>query len=132
MAKFVSREKLSKKARKELDNQKRAVWAFSPTTRKVDSKKLYSRKKSAHAWKDDFGMGACCFGLNCLFCNKSLRIRRGHKGFVGRVGYRACRAECADKGIIQHDTGGRKPPLMLCSSGNISRACACGLTFSRI
>ena len=84
MAKFISREKLSKKARKELDNQKRAVWAFSPTTRKVDSKKLYSRKKSAHAWKDDFGMGACCFGLNCLFCNKSLRIRRGHKGFVCR------------------------------------------------
>ena len=36
MAKFISREKLSKKARKELDNQKRAVWAFSPTTRKVE------------------------------------------------------------------------------------------------
>lgn len=30
MAKFISREKLSKKARKELDNQKRTVWAFSP------------------------------------------------------------------------------------------------------
>ena len=51
MAKFISREKLSKKARKELDNQKRAVWAFSPTTRKVESKKLYNRKKSTHAWK---------------------------------------------------------------------------------
>ena len=49
MAKFVSREKLSKKARKELDNQKRTVWAFSPTTKKVESKKLYNRKKSAHA-----------------------------------------------------------------------------------
>ena len=56
MAKFVSHEKLSKKARKELDNQKRTVWAFSPTTKKVESKKLYNRKKSAHAWKDDFGM----------------------------------------------------------------------------
>ena len=50
--------KLSKKARKELDNQKRTVWAFSPTTKKVESKKLYNRKKSAHAWKDDFGMSA--------------------------------------------------------------------------
>ena len=39
MAKFISREKLSKKARKELDNQKRAVWAFSPTTRKVGKQK---------------------------------------------------------------------------------------------
>ena len=39
MAKFVSREKLGKKARKELDNQKRAIWAFSPVTKKVESKK---------------------------------------------------------------------------------------------
>ena len=58
MAKFVSREKLSKKARKELDNQKRTVWAFSPTTKKVESKKLYDRRKSAHAWKHDFGVSA--------------------------------------------------------------------------
>ena len=60
MANFISREKLSKKARKELDNQKRAVWAFSPTTRKVESKKLYNRRKSAHAWKNDFGISAFC------------------------------------------------------------------------
>ena len=60
MAKFISREKLSKKARKKLDNQKRTVWAFSPTTRKVESKKLYNRKKSAHARKDEFGMSAFC------------------------------------------------------------------------
>ena len=60
MAKFISREKLSKKARKELDNQRRAVWAFSPTTRKVESKKLYNRRKSAHAWKNDFGISAFC------------------------------------------------------------------------
>ena len=60
MAKFVSRENLSKKARKELDNQKRATWAFSPTTKKIESRKLYNRKKSAHAWKDDFGVSAFC------------------------------------------------------------------------
>ena len=66
MAKFVSREKLSKKARKELDNQKRTVWVFSPTTKKVESKKLYNRKKSARAWKDDFGMSAFLFDWNAL------------------------------------------------------------------
>ena len=60
MAKFISREKLSKKARKELDNQKRTVWAFSTTTKKVESKKLYNRRKSAHAWKNDFGMSVIC------------------------------------------------------------------------
>ena len=61
MAKFVSRERLSKKARKELDSQKRVTWTFSHTTKKVESKKLYNRKKSAHAWKDDFGVSA--FGM---------------------------------------------------------------------
>lgn len=60
MAKFVSREKLSKKARKELDSQRRATWAFSPTTKKVESRKLYNRKKSTQAWKDDFGVSAFC------------------------------------------------------------------------
>ena len=69
MAKFISREKLSKKARKELDNQKRAVWAFSPTTRKVESKKLYNRKKNAYAWKDDFGMSVFLFGMNYSMMN---------------------------------------------------------------
>ena len=63
MAKFVSREKLSKKARKELDNQTRAVWAFSPTTKKVESKKIYNRRKSARAWKEDFDTSACCLYL---------------------------------------------------------------------
>lgn len=60
MAKFVSREKLNKKARKELDSQRRATWAFSPTTKKVESRKLYNRKKSTQAWKDDFGVSAFC------------------------------------------------------------------------
>ena len=62
MAKFISREKLSKKARKELDSRKRATWDFSPATKKVESRKLYNRKKSAHAWKDDFGVSA----LSCV------------------------------------------------------------------
>ena len=52
-------------------NQKRIVWAFSPTTKKVESKKLYNRKKSARAWKDDFGMSA--FACPELFRNKDLR-----------------------------------------------------------
>ena len=58
MPKFIPREKLGKKARRALDAEKRATWGFSPVTRKVESKKHYDRKKSAHAWKDDFGMGA--------------------------------------------------------------------------
>ena len=60
MSKFIPREKLGKKARRALDAEKRAIWSFSPVTRKVENKKRYDRKKSAHAWKDDFGMSAFC------------------------------------------------------------------------
>lgn len=63
MTKFIPRPKLSKKARKELDAQKRTTWAFSPVTKKVESKKIYNRKKAAHVWKDDSSMsGFCCTG----------------------------------------------------------------------
>ena len=63
MAKFISREKLGKKARKELDRQKRTVWGFSPITKKIDSKKIYNRDRTARAWKDDFGMSVFLFRL---------------------------------------------------------------------
>ena len=43
--KFVERRKLSKKARRALDSEGRARWAFSPVTRRVESKKHYSRKR---------------------------------------------------------------------------------------
>ena len=34
-----------------------------PGTKKVESKKIYNRKKAAHAWKDDSSMsGFCCTG----------------------------------------------------------------------
>lgn len=41
---MVSRSKMSKKARKELDRQKRETWPFSPVSRVKQSRKLYSRK----------------------------------------------------------------------------------------
>ena len=43
MTQFIPRPKLSKKARKELDAQKRTTWAFSPVTKKVESKKIYNQ-----------------------------------------------------------------------------------------
>ncbi len=46
---FIPREKLSRKARKLLDSQKRATWAFSPVTKKVESKKAYNRKRARQA-----------------------------------------------------------------------------------
>ena len=57
MAKFVPRDKLSKKAQKELNRQRRVTWGFSPVTKTVDSRKIYSRKQKAQNREDD-GLGA--------------------------------------------------------------------------
>ena len=54
-ARFVPKDKLSKKARKELNRQKRVTWEFSPVTKTVESKKVYSRKKKAQ-YRDDYGL----------------------------------------------------------------------------
>ena len=63
MKKFIPKEKLGKKARKQLDSEQRTTWAFSPVTKKVESKKLYNRKRKAHDRYDDYSMGFS-YGLN--------------------------------------------------------------------
>lgn len=42
---MISKNKLSKKARRELDKQQRVTWAFSPIFRIKQSKKVYNRKR---------------------------------------------------------------------------------------
>lgn len=42
--KFVPYEKMSKKAQKEYNAQKRGTWSFNPVTRVVKNGKAYSRK----------------------------------------------------------------------------------------
>ena len=56
MARFVPKDKLSKKAQKELNRQRRVTWDYSPVTKTVDSKKLYNRKRNARN-RDDYGLG---------------------------------------------------------------------------
>ena len=56
MKKFIPKEKLGKKARKQLDSEQRTTWTFSPVTKKVESKKLYNRKRKAHDRYDDYGI----------------------------------------------------------------------------
>lgn len=58
MKKFIPREKLSKKARRALDNEGRAGWDFSPVTRRVESRKAYNRKRIPRARWDDSGAGS--------------------------------------------------------------------------
>ena len=61
MKKFIPKEKLGKKARKQLDSEQRSTWAFSPVTKKVESIKLYNRKRKAHDRYDDYGMAHVLF-----------------------------------------------------------------------
>lgn len=54
MQKFVPKEKLSKKAKKELDGLSRKSWnGISPITRKPEKKKAYKRRK-VRKISDDF------------------------------------------------------------------------------
>ena len=53
MEKFVPYEKLSKKAKREADNQKRGSWnGVNPVSRKSPNPKAYNRQK-ARKWSAD-------------------------------------------------------------------------------
>ena len=64
MAKFIPKEKLSKKAQKELNRQRRVTWDSSPVTKTIDSRKIYSRKRTAQN-RDDYG-------LSCFYCSDQI------------------------------------------------------------
>ena len=53
MKKIISKAKLSKKAKKKLNAEKRTTWTFSPVTRRVESKKIYNRKKISRTDQED-------------------------------------------------------------------------------
>ena len=53
MKKYVPKEKLSKKARKQLDSQNRLTWGnVNPVTKKIENKKAYNRKKARKDFQD--------------------------------------------------------------------------------
>ena len=59
--KFIPREKMSKKARKELDRQGRVVWAHSPVSKVFESKKAYNRRNRDWLKEDGSDRGFCFF-----------------------------------------------------------------------
>lgn len=61
MKKFVEYEKLSKKQKREIDKTRRATWGnVIPVTKKVESAKIYNRKKRQRM---DWDSGAGVFVL---------------------------------------------------------------------
>ena len=60
MKAFVPYEKLSKKQKREIDKAKRATWGeVVPVTRRIDSAKIYNRKKHQRGGFDS-GAGVFC------------------------------------------------------------------------
>ena len=63
MEKFVPYHKLSKKAKRALDLNKRQTWgALNPTTRKPDKSKAYDRRKEQSWKKDSSSIGLSKYG----------------------------------------------------------------------
>lgn len=63
MQRFISKEKLSKKARRALDARNRQTWGdFNPVTRKPENPKAYTRKKPPRMQDDDPGAEALLLG----------------------------------------------------------------------
>ena len=54
MKPMVSKEKMSKKARKRLDAEKRALWPVSPVTKRLESKKQYRRAKASRELRKEW------------------------------------------------------------------------------
>ena len=68
MARFVPKDKMSKKARKELNRRRRVTWEFSPVTKTVESRKLYNRRKNSCDRHEDYGTGVFHFPNQYGFC----------------------------------------------------------------
>lgn len=61
MKKYVPYDKLSRKSQRAIDRKNRGQWGdVRPVTRRIESKKLYDRKKLPHIKYDDAGAFVCC------------------------------------------------------------------------
>ena len=58
MKKFISKDKLSKKAKKNINREKRVEWAFKPISRVIPNKKKEAQKKF-HPGDHDPGWSFC-------------------------------------------------------------------------
>lgn len=50
---FIPKEKMSKKERKKLDEERRVTWGFNPFSRVIPNKKAYDRKKAKKEMMSD-------------------------------------------------------------------------------
>ena len=53
MSRFIPKEKMSKKDRKQLESQRRVTWTCSPVSKVMKSKKVYDRNRKKPRFQDD-------------------------------------------------------------------------------
>jgi hypothetical protein len=65
MEKFITRKKMNKNARRKLDRARRNTWGMiSPITQKIESKKVYNRKKVRQEGNDSLFVEPSIFALS--------------------------------------------------------------------
>ncbi len=64
MKQFVPRNKMSKRQRKKFDAEKRTLWQVNPTSKVVQSKKIYDRKKQPRNY-EPYDFRGCCY-IPCI------------------------------------------------------------------
>ena len=57
MERFIPKEKMSKKARRQLERRQRLIWEVSPVTKVFRSKKQYSRKRKSYDNPEEWSRG---------------------------------------------------------------------------
>lgn len=65
MERFIPKEKLSKKAKRELNDRLRQTWTISPVSRKSRNKKAYDRK-TPRRYEDGYPDGGAFWMRNSL------------------------------------------------------------------
>ena len=86
MEKFIPYDKLSKKAKRELDARRRGTWGgLSPVTRKPPNPKAYDRNKAKRRKYDDFDSSPCLFVFACQDWTNATNSRTSGKVFSRTV-----------------------------------------------
>ena len=50
---FIPREKLSRKARRQMDAKQRQTWLISPVTKTVENRKQYNRRRESRNFQKE-------------------------------------------------------------------------------
>ena len=119
MVRFVPKDKLSKKAQKELNRQRRTMWDFSPVSRTVGSKKRYNRKRNTRDRYDDYGAGVFHWVYTGFLMDFLPDESRGIPDFINHMRVGVDSAHLTEIRILQNRSGRSFLPDLYIPENNI-------------